>query len=276
MPLNFPYPYPKWLDGDYTVATPVSLPVFSSPIPATTAEYVFTQDFIQLRNNFAPLTLNTRHFDPKYNDYFLVSESPRTDQGGGVVRWTRTYSQVPDTYDEFESYVLNTIGFAAGGDANSPNSPGRNRESYAVPSRLRYEFFITDHTGRVTNPPDGRVYRSPGSILLLQPLSYWLVDQQFPARNPTPWTVDVIEDSPPFNQPTSPRLTSYRTWINNALAEGFDGDTINGFDPEGDNPSTTDTWHSLNSPSQFPVEQSSLKRWQGNIWVRITRTVLAR
>src|SRR5512146_759864 len=146
---------PTYVDGDFTVAEPVSLPVFSSPIRATTAEYIFTQDWMQYRADFLPLALNTPHpsagQNPDYSAFLLVSEGPRQDIGGGVVKWTRTYAKVPDPYDEFESYSYPFIGLEGrwniGNQGNTVAVTGRPRKSAIVNSRVRHEYFLV-------RPPD--------------------------------------------------------------------------------------------------------------------------
>ena len=80
----FPYPLPTWLDGDYTVASPISLPVFSSPIAATTEEYVLTQNFTQLMVCRALLGLG---FGGEWAaGAILIGEAVRPQYRGRVLR----------------------------------------------------------------------------------------------------------------------------------------------------------------------------------------------
>src|SRR5206468_728564 len=106
------WPAPLYTDDTsaarFSTAQPCSLPQFSSPIAETSAEYVFTQDFMQFRANFTATALNTVHpssgMTPDYSTFFLVNEGERRDIGGGVVRWTRTYGKKPSSYSDFETY----------------------------------------------------------------------------------------------------------------------------------------------------------------------------
>src|SRR2546430_4183415 len=77
---------PTYVDGLLDVAAPCGIPVFSSPIKATTAEYVFTQAWCCSRKGFAALPLNTPHPSagqfPDYSSFRLVAEGTRSDIGG--------------------------------------------------------------------------------------------------------------------------------------------------------------------------------------------------
>jgi len=112
------------------------LPVFSSPVKATTDGYVFTQEWVQALRNFIPEPLGSNHpsggYTPDYSDYMLVQEGPRQDIGGGMIKWHRTYAKVPASHDEFESYSYSFIGFEAYGwleiqDHPSPRLAGQGR-----------------------------------------------------------------------------------------------------------------------------------------------------
>src|SRR2546423_699319 len=97
---------PICTDGDLDVAAASGLPVFSSPISASTKQYVFSQEWMCSLKAFAPTPLNTPHPSqsqvPDCSAYRLVEEGPRADVGGGMVKWTRVYAIVPDSHDEFE------------------------------------------------------------------------------------------------------------------------------------------------------------------------------
>ena len=95
------WPEPIYVDGNFDVAEPIGLPVFSSPLRSTTAEYTFTQDWMMRRKRFAPTPLNTAHPSyrqfPDYSDFKLVAEGPRQDVGGGMVKWSRYQAKVNPT-----------------------------------------------------------------------------------------------------------------------------------------------------------------------------------
>jgi len=275
MPL--PYANPAYSDKAHTVATPMGLPVFSSGVPNTTDEHILTQEFYMARSKFTPLALNTPHQD--YPDFVLTSESEKQDMLGAVVKWTREYRKVPDSYSDQTTYSYHFIGFQPDYyDGTTTLTPGRIPFHRTVPCRLLYEFFLTDPSGTVINPSDGKIYKSPDEIPVLSALLYYNVDEIVTTNNPTPWVpVDfVIWNIPPNTHPaSSPKLSSYKAWIKNAQTHGFAGDVVtNGQDPDGFNPNTKNP--TLISPSQFLVEDSRLTRWSGNIWMRTSMTILAR
>lgn len=90
----------KYVSGDFTVATAVTLPVFDAPFKelGINTQYLLTQDFVQNLADYVPLALDTPH--PDYPDFMLASESEQRDQGGGKVRWTRTYAKLPDEFSK--------------------------------------------------------------------------------------------------------------------------------------------------------------------------------
>jgi len=132
------------------VAAACSLPEFFAISPATTAEYAFRQDFMQLRANFTPTALDTAHpstgMTPDFSDYFLVKEEDRKDMGNGLVKWTRTYAKLPASYDEFESFAYHFIGYGGvvmTGSAFYVAVTGRQRFTRIVASRVANEFYQT-------------------------------------------------------------------------------------------------------------------------------------
>lgn len=149
------WPEPVYVDGNFNVAEPIGLPEFSSPVRSTTAEYIFTQPWMQSRRSFVPTPLNTAHPSyrqtPDYSAFKLVAEGPRQDAGGGMVKWVRTYARVPDTHDEFESYAYSFIGFQGvwfvGNQGSSVTATGRPRVSRVVTSRVQHDYFLVGPGG---------------------------------------------------------------------------------------------------------------------------------
>src|SRR5947207_7549242 len=154
------WPEPIYVDGNFDVAEPIGLTVFSTPLRSTTAEYTFTQDWMMRRKRFAPTPLNTAHPSyrqfPDYSDFKLVAEGPRQDVGGGMVKWSRTYAKVPASHDEFESYAYAFIGFlglwTVGNLSTSVQATGRPRQSHIVTSRVQHDYFLTGPGGSYATP----------------------------------------------------------------------------------------------------------------------------
>jgi hypothetical protein len=258
------WPEPSYVDGDFTAPVAVSLPVFSSPIRSTTAEYVFSQEWMVFRRNFKPTPLNTKHpsagDDPDYSAYVLVSEGPRQDIGGGIVKWQRIYAIKPASHDEYESYAYPFIGFIGSlinnnlASGPSVTATGRGRITHLVTSRVQHDYFLVGVGAYVT----------PGDIPALKALRYFAGDT--PTAQEANETEFIMDETGPIAG-TSPDRTTYTTWISNAISSGWRSGAI-----------TTNTaadWAGVTSPGQFIAEDSRISRWNGNLWLRQTRFVLA-
>lgn len=239
--MSLQWPAPLFVSGgqnasgsyvDFTTAQPVGLPVFESPIPSTTKEYIFRQPFMQFRANFTPTPLGTVHPSagqtPDYSNYFLVKEDERRDIEGGIVRWIRTYAIKPDTHDEYETAPYNFIGFTGvwnivnyqmvgtltGTTPLTITVTGRPRFVRGVDSRVRHDYFITGASGAGLVTPD---FASPDLI----PSN---LAQLYRADGGNTFFVDFINDvlgSPLIIPITGPSYTEYKTWTRNASQYGF-------------------------------------------------------
>ena len=151
--MSLQWPAPDYASVGLSTAAACSLPEFFPISPATTDEYAFRQDFMQLRANFAPTALDTVHpsagLTPDFSSYFLVKEDDRKDAGNGLVKWTRTYAKLPASYDDYESFAYNYIGY--GGVIELGNLhfgayvavTGRPRFTRIVDSRVNNVFYQT-------------------------------------------------------------------------------------------------------------------------------------
>lgn len=249
---------PPFVDGDWSVPNP-NLPVFESPIDATTKPYVFTQQFTQGLEFWEPEPLNSPHdsagMDPDYSDYFLVKEGPRQDIGGGMVKWTRTYAIVPDSYDDFQSYsypfigivgvIQSASGFGGSGTPNPVQVTGRPRLSHTVTTRVRHDFFKVG---------PGAPYASAGNIPIVPAQDYVM-----PSLGNT-FPVEQLDDARLSIPATIPSRTTYLGWIANVVAA-----------------TSSNPWGVAVGSGQFVAEDSRLTRWRnfGTIFERETRYILA-
>ncbi len=146
------FPEPIYTDGNLSIAAAVGLPIYSCPIRAVNTAYVVSQDFVQNISSFSTLPLGTG-FD-RDSSFKLVSEGPRQDIGGGLVKWTRTYARLPASHDEFESYSYSFIGFqgvwtVGNLTGTSIQATGRPRQSHVVTSRVRHDYFYSTEPGTI-------------------------------------------------------------------------------------------------------------------------------
>lgn len=220
--------------GDFTIAQPCSLPVFSAPIDGVNVFYLLTQEWEMDANSFAPEALNTPH--PDFADYVLTGEGPQSDLGNGVVRWTRTYAKVPDTYTESGgSLSYNFIGFQGYTQTSSTDDTpltGRPRFTRTVPVQITREFFLTG---------SGQTYVTSEQIPV--------IDQQQYLLDSTQYYVDFLSDDPPYANQTDPGRAEYDALITTDAA------TVNSF--------------------SLVAEASRITRWQGNIFMRETLRIKA-
>lgn len=293
------WPAPTYTDGDLTTAQPCGLPIFSSPIPGTTAEYVFTQDFIQFRANVSALAIGTAHPSsgktPDYSSYVLVNEGTKQDIGNGLVRWERTYAAVPASHDEWESYAYNFIGTSPVG-ALSANYAGRFRFTQLVTSRVQHDYFyINPSIGTET----ADIKTSAGNIPTIPAFAYV---QQYVSSGTTyggiEYKADYVNDTYLASSNvgtllvTLPSASQYAAMIQDAAKNGWNAGVswqkltdaapplidITGAQtyPTTQTGFTKKTFPTITSHyGQIVAEDSRLSRWMGNIYLRQTRLVLA-
>lgn len=109
--------------------------------------FLFEQDYIQAQANFARTAYGTAH--ATRSTYYLVKESDPEPLAGGYVKWTRTYSAVPDTRAiEVEKYVATFPMWGTGATYTPPST--RPALIEPVPCILQYDYFKTDTPGAVT------------------------------------------------------------------------------------------------------------------------------
>lgn len=291
--MNLPYPGPTWADGPFALPRPVSLPVFKSPLPNTTAQYEFTQKFQQFKNNFSPLALNTKH--PNYPTYVLVAESEEHDIGGGVVEWERTYSQVPATYNDYETFAYSFIGITTVTGVNVPVVQGRNRFSERVTSRIQYDFFLAGQTftpgsdtysagtadsnasslglGTVAAPID-----LPGNIAKI--FGFLYVNQAYDSTAHL-WLGGVYFPCDFILTYTLPTVAQYQAMIEDAIQNGWNSTVSKQYFTKISagqmivNPATGTPSPNSVLGGQIAAEDSQIRRYKGNIWMRMTRYILA-
>jgi hypothetical protein len=270
------WPSPIYTDGVFTTAQPCSLPQFTSPIAATTDEYVFTQDFIIARASFTATPLNTLHDSsgktPDYSTYFLVNEGERRDIEGGLVRWTRTYAKKPASYSDFETYPYSFIGTNTLVGATVIT---RTQQTRIVSSRLLHEFYIVGTSGTGLITPD---YASAGAIPIVNGMHY-VFQATISGFTYGGITMETTLLQPAASSvPTYPTSEDYQSMVSDALSNGWSATvTVLSIYPTA---SGTYMAGVINTGSttlggQIPAENSRINRWNGNIWERVTRFILA-
>lgn len=228
------------------------------------AVYVLEEDYVISLPSFASLALNTAHASP-YATYYLVKESELRPVGvSDVVMWTRTYAQIPATRSDWSTFAYRFIGYAGTMGVNNPlpgqgttYTPGRLPFTQAVPCEIVNEYFMVGTGGSYTDAGSipvilGQKYFSPvGSVAITSGVAtftptYTPGSTQYIATGiPTDYITAASGDDFYFVPiPTTPTRKQYETLRANG--------------------------------TQIVTEDSSISRWMGNIYCRVTKKVIAR
>jgi hypothetical protein len=116
MPIINNYTYTV-VDGDLTIPNLVGKPRPSYPFPDDSSIYTLDEDFMIFIDYYEPLIPATRH--DEFNNIFYISDTPISDIGNGIGRYTRRWSSLPGfgnsnrlTYSriKYESYAFQIPG----------------------------------------------------------------------------------------------------------------------------------------------------------------------
>ena len=108
---------PIYVDSDYTVASATGKPRLTYPFQNDFVSFYYEQEFDQFFDNFQRVPLDTQatiSVNGHQVTVYMVEESPLQDVGGGVCKWTRTYSVIPESRTEFSSYSWLRPGLSSG------------------------------------------------------------------------------------------------------------------------------------------------------------------
>jgi hypothetical protein len=114
---------------------------FNCPIEGDTTTTQFDQDYMVNIADYAPLAEGTVH--GTHASHYLIKESAVEDLGGGIGKFTRTYSMVPADRNEYETFAYNFIGFWPSPGIYGMGGTGRDRFTRTVVSRLAHHYAIT-------------------------------------------------------------------------------------------------------------------------------------
>lgn len=257
------------IDGDFSTAAVQGPPRFSAPFDGDNTFYLLEQDYVISLLSFAPIALNTG--SPDYANYFLVKESTPEPVGVyDVVKWTRTYAKIPASRIDPSTVSYRFIGYAGNmGVLNltaqlaaagfSGYVPGRPPNAQTVPLFITNEYFMVGTGGSY---PDfasipinlaQKYYTSAGSFTIAAGVGTFT-----PYFPPVGGTTDIANGTP----------TDYLTESTVGSPYFFVAvPTV---------PSRTVYQALVSAGSLIVVEDSSISRWIGNIYCRVTKKVVAR
>jgi hypothetical protein len=261
----------------FDTATAVSNPIFTAPFEDVNSDYMLEQDYMCLLDNFAALPLNTTHPDyGSFPAYYLTREGPKKDIGGGMVRWTRTYCQVPVQRSEPSSIIYNLIGYAV---TALPQIVGRARQNVSVSARIQFDYFLLDEaTGDIFDATGASVYTGTPGVLPSSVNIPIIPEQQYFDPSVGAVFAGLQTDGigygpdaavPQINYPVPvPGDSDYPPYLAYPTREVYESwrdqtDTVHIYDPVTD--TTTDT-----GLYEIVAIASQSRTWNGNIVVRET------
>ena len=222
------------------------------PIPRLSATcYAFKQDYEQDRASFAATALNT--VSPDDATAFLQIESELSDGGGEVMTFTRSYYQIPPSWDDAQTYSYTPIGYS--GYMPDPTTgilngavAGRLRNPRKFTARVHRDYFMVGA---------GQTYASAAAIPILRGQVYYI------ANNPTSY-YDYLSDTPAWPFATVPTRANYEAWkaITAPTAGQIAAAIANGI-------ACTGAIANALGGEIIP-EDSALENLAGNLWARVT------
>jgi len=266
-------------------------------------KWFFEQDYMQLRESFDPLLLDTL-FVPSSSgtsgdvrrEFYLVAESSPEDVGGGVVQWTRTYAAIPEPRMEFESYAHTFPGLETG--SLGPlryisGTPTNSASVTTITTTVAHGISVGDSVIiRYTNQqPDGtqigrqRLFTAltgttgstlKVSIIIDTNIVLWLTAQK----------ADMGRDA--FTEETTSWIAYdyFLPGVSQGITTFADIPIINSPVIVDSNGTRTDTYAATTAPTKTEyladvknktphvAHDSSLRRWMGNIYERQTRYII--
>jgi len=109
------------VDGDLTELSLVGKPRRTYPLPADTSVYLQEEDYMIFIEYYTPLSPAAPH--PTVAGLFWIRDTPISDIGNGVGRFTRIYAKIPGfnengispgyVYSDYESYTFQVPGITS-------------------------------------------------------------------------------------------------------------------------------------------------------------------
>lgn len=269
---------------------------FSAPFDGDNTLYVHQQTFIQDASKFKPLALSTPD-TPLYPASFLIEESPTQVVAPGVVSWTRTYSRIPSRRYDGESFAWTLPGVATEAVYNSLAVDNTN--SFNIAGGLTKITTLSDHGLKVNDivritftialgdiQQTLEVYKTVRGILGIRALTVDTVVETDPFFA---WVTKVDGGRDPITKVVSSTLQydyflpgvpgQVKTFQNIPIIQpffirDFAGKETNILSLTSD-PTKAEYITDVIAGKLLVPEASTVRRWRGNIFERVTRFVHA-
>lgn len=261
--------------------------------PIQFAAYAFDQDYTQQIAKFPPAIKNTPSndaslgygYDALSGNAILTSLTQPQHVGGGTGKFTGTFHIVPASWDDF---ITQSVSFPGIRDAAFTGGV-RDPFSANVKTRLRYDYFVADPDGILSNLAGGAnaVKDSAGQPIKLVTGKGAIQDIY---RDIFKFVVSgAIQESSSVNSlvkaggvpgyfETLPNTGTYQKWCENVIA--FNA-LLTAAPPaipqawDATHPPAWDNETNALTVGQYQFSDSRIGDYAGNIFVRITEFVLA-
>lgn len=264
-------------------------------VPHDTSTEILEEDFIIEFDEFSATAIGTAH--ATHSTFYLVEETPRIPVGGSCVRWTKVWAKIPTQRSEYESYAMRIPGLAGNilvvPKAITGSSASAGQHTLTV---VGHGYSVGD--GLIINT----TYPIPGYSPSFGIANVFRKVNTAPTADTFTVNEIVLPGTVTFHtvQNVGTRRASRTEAVNSRLQFDYYLPGVSGgittpsditilqptqiVDSEGNE---VDTYSDATTPSQATylsstvgtevvVEESVTRRWQGNIYERITRYAEAR
>lgn len=286
-------------DSDWSEAQPTGAKRWLRPFPELNTNFIYEQDYTQRLSDFLDDEVSIGSAHPDDPTFFMVEESTPQNLGGGMVRFTRTYSQIPPARKEYESFAftfpgmetgtLYTPNTVTGNSATTSNGQttmtisGGSTISAGDSVRIHYNAFdsVQQYSRYVI-----RTAISGGSTLVVpqivdtlnsQPLYFFTATKIELGREPRTETVSSILTYEYFLPGVSSGVdyvTDIPLFVKDIIidSDGLQTDTYT----DATSPAISSYRAKIADGEQLVAEDSVIRRWKGPILERVTRYVTAK
>lgn len=231
------------IDGALTTAQTMGGARKSFPFEGDVSSFIVEQDYQVLLTSYSPLALSTAH--GTYTNAYLVRESQLENLGAGVVKFTRTYAQIPASRSDYETFNFKFPGYLATTGTVTPPydsywvQTGNGRDPFTATSnsRMLSEYFLC---------ASGQTYETPSEIPILEVIKFTL------ALNDQARIDYLLSDAVGYWSDSSPTVEEWQDLVSGGGGIGTGA-----------------------AAGEFIAEDSRIRRWMGNIYCRETRYVKA-
>jgi hypothetical protein len=128
----------------FSVETPTRAFEQTRPYPQNSQIIIYRTRFMQLRAYYSRPTANTPH--PNLPQVYFADDVDFQDRLGGLVEWTRVYTTLPTSWNDFSSDVYNYPGFQG-----TLYLLGRNPFSHIVTTKEVKDYYMVGNTVAFSN-----------------------------------------------------------------------------------------------------------------------------